>query len=99
MPHLLNRAPSLPRWAPWHRSAGDRDWRRDECLSAANSVLGQVMILERHLEHAVDLLGDQPFSDDPAWTYSSVGSAGTVEGVIDLVALTLLQEALNGVNE
>ena len=44
------------------------DWRRDQCLSAATALLDQVMIIERHLDRAVDLLGDQPSSGHPAWT-------------------------------
>lgn len=69
-------------------------------MSAATSLLDQVLIIERHLQHAVDLLGDQPFSDHPAWTYSlvSVSSPDGVEEVIEPVRLAFLVAALDGVN-
>lgn len=79
------------------RSTMDRDWRRSECATAAAALLGHVLTIERHLEHATDLLGDQPLSDDPAWT--TVGHSSSVklsEGVRPYT-LGFLQEYMDEV--
>src|SRR3712207_3677510 len=91
--HPPSPHPPSPSWqVRWRRSRVHRDWRRDRCLSAATSVLDQVLVIDRHLQHAVDLLGDQPFSDHPAWTYAlvSVSCPDGVEELIDPVRLAFL---------